>query len=342
MEVSRQSEAVMLLTVSFGKSESDAAHPLTPTEWGEFASWLRGRALTPVDLLKTDLSRVLEGWDHPKITLERVRALLNRGAALGFALEKWQRAGLWVLTRSDRDYPKRLKKRLGWKTPPTLFGSGNRNLLNGASIAVVGGRHADQGEIDFAQRLGQRAAESGRQIVSGGAAGVDRAAMQGALEVEGTAVGVLAHSLLRSATSARYRQHLMSGNLALVSPFNPEARFLVGYAMARNKYIYCLAQNAIVVSSTPDGGGTWNGAVENLRQGWVPLAVKQTNAPDSGNPKLVGLGARWLTGLDDPAIHTDAVEAHTDAVEASQEQASQHQGAGGESSSDAQRELGGL
>ena len=31
---------------------------------------------------------------------------------MGLALEKWQRAGLWVMTRSDADYPVRLKKRL--------------------------------------------------------------------------------------------------------------------------------------------------------------------------------------------------------------------------------------
>ena len=91
----------------------------------------------------------------------------------------------------------------------------------------------------------------------------------------------------------------MSGDLALVSPFNPEAPFVVGNAMARNKYLYCLAHDAIVVSSTCDRGGTWNGAVENLKRGWVPLWVKRTEVEDSGNPKLVELGGRWLQGLDD-------------------------------------------
>lgn len=301
MDVSRQAEAVMLLTVSFGKTDADATRPLTPTEWGAFASWLKDNALAPDDLLQPDLSRALERWEHPKVTRERVQALLNRGAALGFALEKWERAGLWLLTRSDPDYPKRLKQRLGRTTPAILFGSGNANLLNGDSVAVVGGRHADDADIAFAERLGRHVAGCGRQIVSGGAAGIDRAAMVGAVEAEGTAVGVLADNLLRSATSTVYRKHLMSGDLALVSPFNPEARFHVGNAMARNKYIYCLAQDAVVVSSTPEKGGTWNGAVENLRRGWVPLAVKRTEARDSGNPKLVELGGRWLEDLDDVA-----------------------------------------
>ena len=309
MDVSPQAEAVMLLTVSFGKPDSDAARPLTPTEWGAFASWLKDNALAPEDLLQGTPAAVLEGWQHPKhpkVTLERLQALLNRGAALGFALEKWQRAGLWVLTRSDADYPKLLKQRLGRTTPAVLFGCGNKDLLSGNGTAVVGSRHATDADIAFAEEVGQRAAACGQQIVSGGAAGVDRSAMLAALNAEGTALGVLADSLLRSATSATYRKHLMSGHLALVSPFNPEARFLVGNAMARNKYIYCLSHNAIVISSTPESGGTWSGAIENLKKGWVPLWVKPTDTPNSGNPKLVEQGAQWLTNLDDSAFNIEA------------------------------------
>ena len=41
----------------------------------------------------------------------------------------------------------------------------------------------------------------------------------------------------------------MSGNLTLVSPFNPESWFNVSRAMGRNKCIYCLADGAVVVSS---------------------------------------------------------------------------------------------
>jgi len=43
---------------------------------------------------------------------------LGRGAlisalALGFATEQWQRAGLWVVTRSDPDYPRDRFKKIG-------------------------------------------------------------------------------------------------------------------------------------------------------------------------------------------------------------------------------------
>ena len=303
----------MLLTVSFGKTDPENARPLTPKEWGEFAVWLNERDLAPEDLLKGDLPRLLGDWHHPKVTGERIETLLSRGATLGFALEKWQRAGLWVLMRSDPEYPKRLKHHLGWKAPAVLFGCGNKNLLSACSVAIVGSRHADDADIRFAESVGRQAAERGILVVSGGAAGVDQAAMLGALDAEGTAVGILADSLLRSSISAKYRKHLMSGDLALISPFNPEVRFLVGNAMARNKYIYCLAHDAIVVSSTPNNGGTWNGAVENLNGGWVPLWVKQTETPGSGNPKLVEIGGRWLEGPEDLVATESSGAEHSNA-----------------------------
>jgi predicted Rossmann fold nucleotide-binding protein DprA/Smf involved in DNA uptake len=86
----------------------------------------------------------------------------------------------------------------------------------------------------------------------------------------------------------------MGRGLVLVSPFNPEAGFDVGNAMARNKYIYCLSDAGIVVSTSKEKGGTWNGAIENLKYGWVPLWVKKHADPDSGNAALIQRGARWL------------------------------------------------
>ena len=294
MHLTPRAQAVLLLNVSFGKSDTGDGKPLSKQEWARFAVWLNDNGLEPSVLLKGDLDALLKDWEDRRITLERLRALLNRGAALGLSLERWQRAGLWVLTRSDPDYPERLKRRLGAAAPAVIFGCGNKSLLGRGGIAVVGSRNAGEDDLAFARNLAADAAGRGYSIVSGGARGVDRNAMQGALEREGTAVGVLADSLLRSAMAAGYRQYILSGDLALVSPFNPEARFNVGNAMARNACIYCLADAAVVVTSEAGKGGTWNGAVEDLEIRWVPLWVKPDSAPGSGNPELVQRGAAWL------------------------------------------------
>ena len=49
--------------------------------------------------------------------------------------------------------------------------------------------------------LGVKASQTGENIISGGARGVDESAMLGALEVEGTVIGILANGLLRACSS---------------------------------------------------------------------------------------------------------------------------------------------
>ena len=294
MQLSNQAQAVLLLTSHLHKPDKGEPRPLSTYEWARFSFWLKDRGLQPESLLLDDLKRLLSGWVDRGITQDRIEYLLRRGGALGVALEKWHRAGLWVLTRSDVDYPKRLKRRLKLEAPPALFGCGSKDLLSKGGIAVVGSRNAGAEDLSFAAQLGAEAALQGFSVVSGGARGVDESAMLGALEREGTAVGVLADSLLRSATSVKYRKHLMSNDLVLVSPFNPEAGFNAGNAMARNRYIYCLADGGVVVAASRENGGTWNGATENLKSRWVPLWVKSDPNPNSGNAELVRRGANWL------------------------------------------------
>ena len=294
MNINNQTQAVLLLTTYFGKPMKDEPKPLSPTEWGRLAHWLKDHEILPETLLRQDPADVLAGWVDRTITPGRIRHLLDRAGALGLAAEKWARAGLWVLTRADPAYPARLKKRLGTDSPPVLFGCGRRDLLNLGGIVIVGSRHPSEQDLAFTSRLGGEVVLQGLSVVSGGARGVDEAAMLGALEREGTAVGVLSDGLLRVATSAKYRKALMARDLVLVSPFNPDAGFDVGNAMARNKYIYCLADAAIVIAASKERGGTWTGAVENLRKGWVPLWVKSHQDPASGNSELVKRGAQWL------------------------------------------------
>ncbi len=290
MTVSETAQAVLLLTAHFKNADSGAAKPLAPKEYGRFAEWLNQRSLTPAHLLRGNPKDLLDGWRDKAVSIERVNALLDRGSALAISMEKWLRSGLWVMTRSDLDYPRRLKQRLRADSPAILFGCGNRTLLNHGGLAVVGSRKVRDTDLAYSNQLGALASAAGISIVSGGARGVDETAMLGALGAEGTAVGVLADSLLRACMGAKYRKYLLESNLVLVSPFNPEAGFNAGNAMQRNKYIYCLADAALAVHSGMKGG-TWTGAHEALKKGWVHLWVKPTDDPDAGNAALIAAGA---------------------------------------------------
>ncbi len=292
MSISPNTQAIFLLTSHFSKVKAGAIKPLTPKEWERFALWLKHKSLTPEQLMTGRLDERLNGWSDKTITLDRVEGLMERGSALALAMEKWLRAGLWVVTRSDPDYPMRLKQHLRTDSPAILFGCGNRALLNGGGLAVIGSRNVNDQDLAYSRDLGAMAAGNGFSIVSGGARGVDEASMLGALEAEGTVIGVLADSLLRVCSSAKYRKYLMTNNLVLISTFYPEAGFNAGNAMQRNKYIYCLSDAAMVVQSGMKGG-TWSGAMENLKKQWVPLWVKQTADKLAGNSDIVKAGAAW-------------------------------------------------
>jgi len=294
MSISSQTQAILLLTAHFSKSTAGNASPLTPKEWGRFALWLKDSGLKPEGLLSSDMDNMLEGWVDRTVTAERIQQLLARGPALALAMEKWTRAGLWVLTRSDMAYPAKLKQLLKTDSPPLLFGCGNKELLNQGGLAVVGSRKVNNSDLSYAATLGEIASKSDVPLISGGARGVDEASMLGALDCGGTAVGVLADSLLRASSSSKYRSHLLNNQLVLISPFYPEAGFNAGNAMARNKYIYCLSKAAVVVHSGLKGG-TWTGALENLKSCWVPLWVKETSDKDAGNAQIASKGGNWLS-----------------------------------------------
>lgn len=291
--LSPTAQATLLLTSYFSRASSESAKPLTNAEWGRFALWLKEKSTTPADLLVADPKALLQGWHDARISAERIIELLNRGHSLALAMEKWQRAGLWVVTRSDPEYPKRLKQRLKTDSPPVLFGCGNKALLNAGGLAVIGSRNASESDLAFTDQVGAKAAAEGIAIVSGGARGVDETAMLGAMKQGGVVIGVMADSLLKAATSSKWRKGLMDDHAVLVSPFYPEAGFSAGNAMARNKYIYCLADSSLVIHSGKKGG-TLNGAEENLKKAWVPLWVKQTTDKDAANANLVTKGGRWL------------------------------------------------
>lgn len=289
MTIDKILQATLLLTVYFNKREAGQVKPLTPLEYGRFALWLHQKGISPADLLD-DSSAVLESWLDPKkkITAERIETLLARGASMGFALEHWRKHGVWILSRAHEEYPRSIRKHLGDARPPILFGIGDKSLLNKPGIGFVGSRSIDADDEKFTRKLAKLAVEQGYAVVSGGAKGIDQTSMEAALAHGGECVGVLSDSLLKASTKKIYREAIQDGRLTLISPYYPEAGFSAGNAMGRNKYIYTLSKAVVAVKSDYDKGGTWSGAVENQKKGWVPLLVR--NADNQGNQELIKRG----------------------------------------------------
>ncbi|MBC8551736.1 MAG: DNA-protecting protein DprA [Candidatus Brocadiales bacterium] len=294
----KNKQAILMLSTYFAPPKKGDPTPLTPLEYGRFALWLRENKYQPKDLF-SQFDEMLNKWKDKKnkITRERLSFLIGRGMAMGVALEKWYSAGIWVITRSDTEYPKRLKTHLGDNAPALLFGVGNKNLLNAGGLSMVGSRNIDTSDQEFTQCIAKQASMEGLNIVSGGARGVDETAMLASLEVDGTATGILANDLFNAALSSKWRKHLRQNQLVLLSTYYPEASFNVGNAMGRNKYIYCLSDYALIVRSDEGKGGTWAGANENLKKNWIPLFVKDPSDA-AGNIALKKMGANSLRRIN--------------------------------------------
>ena len=284
-------QAILLLTAPLiaGRSES-SRDLLTLGEYNRLARILREKQRQPADLIGPDAQEVIELCAQP-FGRARLDALLGRGFLLSQAVERWNTRAIWVISRADPRYPKRLKARLKEDAPPLLYGCGEIALLEKGGLAVVGSRHVDDELISFTENVGRLAAKAHRTIISGGAKGIDRAAMHGALLADGDVAGVMADSLERAALARDNREPLMEGRLILISPYDPAAGFNVGHAMQRNKIIYALADAGLVVTSDFEKGGTWTGAIEQLeRFHFVPVFVRNGSNAGRGNSALIQHG----------------------------------------------------
>jgi DNA processing protein len=292
ISLSPNAQAILLLTAPLIVGRTDPSSDiLTPGEYKRLARFLIDKQRLPSDLLGPD-DRGLLAECQQIIDSDRIKRLLARGFLLSQAIERWQARAIWVVSCADVEYPGRLKTRLKDDAPPVLYGCGDVAILDTGGLAVVGSRYVDNALIEYTLGIGRLVAKAGRTIVSGGARGIDQAAMRGALEAGGKVIGVLADSLERTALNREHRNLLMDGQLVLISSYDPSAGFNVGHAMQRNKLIYALADAALVVSSDYEKGGTWAGALEQLEKlRLVPVYVRSNGETGKGIEALRQKGA---------------------------------------------------
>jgi predicted Rossmann fold nucleotide-binding protein DprA/Smf involved in DNA uptake len=291
--ISPNTQAILLLSAPLivGK-KGEPAPLLTLAEYNRFARSLREMGKEPADLLGKDAGALLEKCGD-RFGKNRLEELLGRGFLLSQAVDRWHSRGIWVVSRADAAYPRRLKSRLREDAPPVLYGCGNPRLLDCGGLAVVGSRHVDEALVEYTVALGAMAADAKAAIVSGAARGIDSSAMKGALDAGGRVIGVMADSLERAALAKGNRDAFREGRLVVISAYDPAAGFNVGHAMQRNKAIYALSDAGLVVTSDFQKGGTWTGAIEQLEKlRYVPVFVRNGKDSGKGNQALIQHGGR--------------------------------------------------
>lgn len=299
-------QAMLLLCSSLARPPTAAETDLSPLklgEWNQLERKIRESSLrNPAALHGRNADELAKTLALPSDEAERITRLLEFAGQLSVELQNLFARGLWAVTRMDELYPSHLRDTLKHQAPSVLFGAGNLRLLQRPGVAVIGSRNIDEAGAAFAREVGAKAVAAKLPVVSGGARGTDRIAMQAALEAGGIAFGALADSLERTARQADVREFVSDGKLVLLTPYAPTAGFSVGAAMGRNKLIYGLAKFAVVVSSDHQTGGTWAGAVEALKAGWCPVLARDGDGVPRGNKELLKLGATALPSSELPEI----------------------------------------
>jgi predicted Rossmann fold nucleotide-binding protein DprA/Smf involved in DNA uptake len=286
---SEQSLAALLLTQRLVEA---SVPPLKASEYWSVID----RVADPAALLGSDPAGVARAAGIESDLADRIAKLIDAATALAFELDEAEQSGLRVLASVDEDYPPALVERLGRGAPPLLYVLGEPQLLQSRLLGIVGSRDVGERAAAAAKEAAAQAVNNGLGVVSGGAKGVDRLAMQGALEAGGNAVGVLADSLTRTVRDAEIRRMVGDGRLCLCTPYKPTAGFSVPNAMGRNKLIYALSQATLVIAADLEKGGTWAGAQEAVRQKSSPVLVWCGEGKGPGNDRLVELGAKGIAG----------------------------------------------
>lgn len=264
--------------------------PLEPKEWSELAKNLLDRGFAPENLFDFSKDDIIKKLNLTDEYAERIVKLIERTPSLSFELGEYENMGITVVTRADSIYPSKLKKVLGNNCPPLFYYAGDMSLLNKQYVGYVGSRTISDDDIEFTKSIVAKTVGRGYGIVSGGAKGIDTVAEEEGLKLGASVVEYLSDSMMKKMNKSAIIKAVREGRMLILSVTKPDAPFNVGVAMMRNRYIYAQSSGTIVIRSEYNKGGTWSGAVENLKYGWCKEFCRDKKSYP-GNMALVEKGA---------------------------------------------------
>lgn len=215
--------------------------------------------------------------------------ILRRCYDLGISLLTWQDAAYPQLLRSLED------------PPVVLYYRGLLPDFSGLSIAVVGTRGASAYGLAQARHLGYGLGRCGCTLVSGGAKGIDTAALEGALTGGGPVVCVLGGGVdvVYPASNRSLFQDVAQRG-CLLSEYPPGTRPKPEHFPVRNRIISGLCQGVVVVEAPEKSGAliTANWALDQGRDVFA-LPGNLGVANFGGNLRILREGAILVRDVRD-------------------------------------------
>lgn len=226
---------------------------------------------------------------------KEISDILNAKSELAnnaFLAESLYSQGYELIPIISSDYSKTLKSNLKTAHAPTLlYIKGNKNIMQEKSLAVVGSRDASEISLKFTDNIAKLASKEYKVVVSGFAKGVDKQALDSAINYKGQSIIVLPQGIMTFNSGFKtYYKQIVDGDVLVLSTFFPKAPWKAELAMARNPIIYGLADE-IYVAESSEKGGTWSGVIDGLRKGRVIYIRKPQLDEKNANNILISKGA---------------------------------------------------
>ncbi|MBC7869976.1 MAG: DNA-protecting protein DprA [Chitinophagaceae bacterium] len=229
------------------------------------------------------------------VVLRQTRAQINLDAEMA----KIEKAGAWLLTFNDNDYPTTLKAIDD--APAVLYIRGVLTPTDDLALSVVGTRKATQYGRDVAHDLSKRLAQQGITIISGLAQGIDSAAHLGALAGGGRTIAILGCGVdvIYPRENRELAQKIIADG-ALVSEFPIGTQPISSNFPRRNRIVSGMALGVLVIEA-PEGSGALITAELAAEQGREVFAVPGNilNPMSRGTNRLIQDGAKLVMQAED-------------------------------------------
>ena len=202
-----------------------------------------------------------------------------------------------IISIDEGNYPGKLKATLQDSSPHLLFCKGYLPILSSKSAAIVGSRNTDVKILKGTEILAGLLSNSGYNVVSGYAKGVDAAGHLGALKSDGTTSVVLSMGINKLLVPKEFQELNWERNTLFISQFLPNENWRASNAMIRNKVVVGLSEIVVVINSGPEKddkgvlSGTFDAAKTALNFN-IPTFVLSPNIINAkGNIDLINRGA---------------------------------------------------
>lgn len=205
-----------------------------------------------------------------------------------------------TINKKEEAFPQRLKKLKD--CPEMLYAVGNIELLNKASIAIVGSRNADDYGKEQAKRFASFLSQKGICIVSGLARGIDSIAHINSKSEVGKTIAVIASGFnhIYPPENKKLFQEIIEEGGLIISEWEPDEVVDMGKFPRRNRIISGLTLGTLLVESIYRSGSniTANFALKQKRELFcIPGNIDSTKSYGPNN--FISKGANIVTSPRD-------------------------------------------